>query len=131
MQRGIKDFVHQQGQIGVTRHSKVLGALEKRALRYCMKGQAPIDKDETLYNKAIDETGTVPLEGLLDPTDKSSGKETTMTQSIAAALENEEIKGISDNLLNVHGIAPGPKPEGVTRLIYENPDGFNTRIGRQ
>ena len=30
--------------------------------------------------------------------------------------------------MNVHGIAPGAKPEGVTRLIYENPDGFNTRI---
>ncbi len=27
-----------------------------------------------------------------------------------------------------HGVAPGPKPEGVTRLIYENPNGFNTQI---
>ena len=40
-----------------------------------------------------------------------------------------KLRGISDDLLNVHGIAPGPKPEGVTRLLYENPDGFNTRIG--
>ena len=126
---GNKEFVRQQGRMGVTRHAKVLGTLEKRALRYRRKGQAPIDKDETLYNEAIDETGTVPLEGLLDPIDESSGMETTMTQSLAEALENEEIKGISDDLLNVHGIAPGPKPEGVTRLLYENPDGFNTRIG--
>ena len=34
--------------MGVTRHSKVLGALEKRALRYCGKGQAQVDKDEAL-----------------------------------------------------------------------------------
>ena len=30
--------------------------------------------------------------------------------------------------MNVHGISPGAKPEGVTRLIYENLNGFNTRI---
>ena len=121
---GNKEFVRQRGRMGVTRHAKVLGALEKRALRYRRKGQAPIDKDEALYNEAIDETDTVPLEGLLDPIDESSRVETTMTQTIAAALENEEIKGISDDLLNVHGIAPGPKPEGVTRLLNENPDWF-------
>ena len=40
-------------------------------------------------------------------------------------LENQEIQGISGDLLNVHGIVPGTKPERVTRLIYENPDGFN------
>ena len=43
-------------------------------------------------------------------------------------MENEEIQGISDDLLNVHGISPGAKLDGVTRLIYENPNGFNTRI---
>ena len=67
--------------MGITRHAKVLGALEKRALRYRRKGQAPIDKDKALYNEAIDETGTVPLGGLLDSIDKSSGTETAMTTS--------------------------------------------------
>ena len=35
---------------------------------------------------------------------------------------------IAEELLRVHGIAPGKKPEGVTRIIYENANSFNTRI---
>ena len=27
----------------------------------------------------------------------------------------------------MHGIAPGPKPDEVTRLIYENPDRLSTK----
>ena len=35
---------------------------------------------------------------------------------------------ISKELIRVHVIAPGKKPEGVTRIIYENVNSFNTRI---
>ena len=42
----------------------------------------------------------------------------------------EEIKGVADEVLKVHGIAPGNKGEGVTRGIYENPNGFNLKITR-
>ena len=35
---------------------------------------------------------------------------------------------IAEELLRGHGIAPGKKPEGVTRIIYENANSFNTRI---
>ena len=35
---------------------------------------------------------------------------------------------ISEELLRVHGIAPGKKPEGVTGIIYENANSFNKRI---
>ena len=38
---------------------------------------------------------------------------------------------IAEELLRVHGIAPGKKPEGVTRIIYENANSFNTRIIRK
>ena len=113
-----------------TKHSKVMSALEKRALRFRNKGQRQVDQDEVLFNEAIDETGTVTTVGLTDSDDSDDESATgiTITAAIATALENEEIQGISNDLLNVHGIAPGAKPEGVTRLIYENPDGFNTRI---
>ena len=30
----------------------------------------------------------------------------------------------------MHGIAPGKKGEDATRVIYENPNGFNSRITR-
>ena len=35
---------------------------------------------------------------------------------------------IPAELLRVHGISPGKKPKGVTRIIYENAISFNTRI---
>ena len=35
---------------------------------------------------------------------------------------------ISEELLRVHVIAPGKKPDEVTRIIYENANSFNTRI---
>ena len=37
---------------------------------------------------------------------------------------------IAEKLLRVHGIAPGKKPDGVTRIIYENANSFNTIIIR-
>ena len=40
----------------------------------------------------------------------------------------EEIRGVRDDLLEIHGVEPRKKPEGCTWLIYENPDGFNNRI---
>ena len=54
---------------------------------------------------------------LTDSDDESLG--TNFTAVEATYLENEEIQGVSDDLLSMHGIAPGPKAEGVTRLIYE------------
>ena len=36
---------------------------------------------------------------------------------------------ITDEILEVHGVPPGRKAEGVTRVIYENSDGLNNRIG--
>ena len=35
---------------------------------------------------------------------------------------------IAEELLRFHRIAPGKKPDGVTRIIYENANSFNTRI---
>ena len=37
---------------------------------------------------------------------------------------------IAEELLRVCGISPGKKPEGVTRIIHENANIFNTRISR-
>ena len=37
---------------------------------------------------------------------------------------------IAEELLRVHGIAPGKKTYAVTRIIYENANIFNTRISR-
>ena len=82
--------------------------------------------DKVLYNKAIDETGTVDTESMSDSDADSWGWDQGELQ--ATMVELEEIIGSAGELLEVHGIAPGRKAEGVTRLIYENVDGFNNRI---
>lgn len=97
--------------MGVTRHSRVLSALEKRALRYRRKGQCQVDMDEVLFNEAIDETGTVSTAGLTDSDNESLGNR--IIEAEATYLEQEEIQGVSDDLLTIHGMAPGPKPEEV------------------
>ena len=50
----------------------------------------------------------------------------TMATEFTERMENE---GVSDELLSVHGLAPGKKADGVTQLKYENPNGFSSRIG--
>ena len=104
----------------------MLSVLEKRALRYRRKGQSQVDMDDVLFNEAIDETGTVSTASLTDSDNESLGNR--IIEAEATYLEQEEMQGVSDDLLTIHGMVPGPKPEEVTRLIYENPDGFNTRI---
>ena len=56
MPRVIENSFANKGEWGVTKHSNVLSALEKRALRYRSKGQKEVDQDEVLYNEALDET---------------------------------------------------------------------------
>jgi hypothetical protein len=104
-----------------TKHQSVLSALEKRALRYHNGNPTQQNQDEILYNDAVDETGTVSTEGLTDSDSESIGRG-------AEFAETEEIRGVSDELLEVHGTVPAQKPEGATRLIYENSNGFNSRI---
>jgi hypothetical protein len=36
--------------------------------------------------------------------------------------------GVQDEVLQVHGVAPGTKAEGVVRLIYKNLDDLPNKI---
>jgi hypothetical protein len=40
----------------------------------------------------------------------------------------KEIGGVSEYLLEVHGLPPGRKGDGVTRLIYENLNGLQSTM---
>ena len=44
--------------------------------------------------------------------------------------ELAEVRDIQEYLLQVHGIPPGKKRDGITRLIYENLNGINSRLSR-
>ena len=39
-----------------------------------------------------------------------------------------EASGVSDEVLEVHGVAPGTKADGVFRMIYENCNGLSNKI---
>jgi hypothetical protein len=40
----------------------------------------------------------------------------------------KEIRGLSEYLQKVHGLPPGRKGDGVTRLIYENLNGLQSTM---
>lgn len=116
--------------MAVTKHQKVLSALEKRALRYRDIGGRK--RYATTPGDSIDETGTVETEGMTD-TDSDVNSICSKTDStdediLIAQEERAAVEGVDDELLRVHGVAPGKKPEGVSRLMYENSHGFNSRI---
>ena len=56
--------------MNLTKHINILSALEKRALQYRKKGQLQLDTDKVLYNKAVDETGTVSTASLINLNDE-------------------------------------------------------------
>ena len=79
--------------------------------------------DEVLYQEALDKTGIVSIYSLTQ-FDKNS----ITSRGKTLEWKEEGTLDIAKELLRVHEIAPGKKPEGVTRIIYENTNSFNTRI---
>ena len=72
----------------------------------------------------MDETSTINTEELSDFDAYALG-EKYQKKLTATTLEMEEIMEIADGILEVNGVAPGRKAEGVTRVIYENSYGLN------
>ena len=62
----------------------------------------------------LDETGT---------TNASFNSEEIQQQ------ERIDIRGVSDEILQVHGVLPGRKDDGIIRLLYENANGIPNRLG--
>ena len=100
-------IIREQGQMGRVKHEKILADLEGRSLRYRKGGRLETNKDEILYNKALDKTRTVSTEGLTD-TDAESWNDNA-SACTAEALATQGLEGIADELLEVHGVAPGKK----------------------
>ena len=72
----------------------------------------------------MDKTGTIDTTELSDFYADALGEQYQKILT-AKTLEMEEIMEIADEILEVHGVAPGRNAEGVTRVIYENSDGLN------
>ena len=103
----------------MTLHQNVLTALDHRALRYQNSKSYEELEDKRLLDEAIDETGTVPC--------PNAGSDEKSRVNVEEKLR-KEIREVSDYLLEVHGVPPGRKGEGVTRLIYENLNGLQSTL---
>jgi hypothetical protein len=101
----------------VTLYQNVLTALEHQVLCYQNSKSYKELEDEQLLDEAINETGTVPC-----PT---PGGDEESRVNVEEQLK-KEIREVSEYLLEVHGVPPGRKGEGVTRLIYENLNGLQS-----
>jgi hypothetical protein len=109
--------------MNVTSHESVLAALENRANRYSNRGSTR-GADDNLVSWALDETGMINTSLLC------KGGENN--ERIVLTEQQERIRitnlGVPEEVLQVHGITPGSKPDGVIRLIYKNVNGINNRL---
>ena len=110
---GMWTMERQPGHLNTITHMSVLSALEQHAHRYCKKGNLRGDEART-HSWMLDETGTISTR-LLD-------------HGEILQQEQESIRGVSDEVLQVHGVLPGRKEEGITRLLYENANGLSNRM---
>jgi hypothetical protein len=102
-------------------HQSVLTVLEQWACRYQESQSFEELEDERLLDEAIDEMGTVAALSVED----ASEQHRTAEQEVS-----KEIGGVLEYPLNVHGLPPGWKGEGVTRVIYENLNGLQSTLSK-
>ncbi len=68
------------------------------------------------HSWTLDDTGTI------NTTPLRSHKEIQQKEQI-------DIRGKSNEVLQIHRVLPGRKEEGITRLLYENANGIHNRLG--
>jgi hypothetical protein len=76
-------------------------------------------EDERLLDEAINKTRTVPCANV-------GGDKASHVNVEEPFIK--EIREVSDYLLEVHGVPPCWKGEGITRLIYENLNGLQSTL---
>ena len=113
---GSLETICQQG-LNTTAHNAVLKALELKAARYRVRGRGRLaDASAGTHNWGQDETGTI------DTSVLSRSREEIQQQ------EEIDIRGVTEEVLQVHGVLPGRKEEGITRLLYENANGIQNKL---
>ncbi len=98
-----------------TDHNTILRILEHRAKRFCP--EIHLVHDQEAMDSRIDETGT--LESLMD----AYGREVA-----ARVVEQQELQNLNDEVLEIHGVQLGKKPDGVVHLVYKNANGIDGRF---
>ncbi len=88
----------------MTPHQRVLTALEQRAVWYQNSRTYEELEDKQLLDKAIDETGM-----LLHASNRGEER----SQVVVEEQLIKEIRGVSEYLLEAHGLPPGRKSDGL------------------
>ena len=123
---GTSMLVESTNTLPQVRHESVLSALSTRANRF--RGSTIHSRDidqQQLNGNRIDDTGTVQINDRAITAEEIRREEQEYLRS--QVLEEIEMRGVSDEVLTVHGTAPGSKQEGITRLLYENANGIDCR----
>ncbi len=120
---GNPQFVEREGTLQQVRHDAVLSALSLRVTNFRRNNQSSNNnQQQQLRNYVIDETGTIPIGLTL------TREEPTQEEHMRAQIQEEmAARSVLDEILQIHGTAPGSKQEGVFRLIYENANGIDCR----
>jgi exonuclease III len=109
--------------MNITSHESILVTLKNRASRYSNRGFTH-GADDNLVSWALDETGTVDASFLCNNNENN--------EQIVLVEQQERNRvaelGVPEEVLRIHGVAPGSKRDGVIRLIYENVNGINNRL---
>jgi hypothetical protein len=114
---GNHQFVEGDGTLHSARHESVLSALADRANSF--RRNVILNNRQRNRNNVVDETDTVNFPGV-DVQAASEELQAQIQEELAA-------RTVSDEVLTVHGTAPGRKQEGVFRLLYENANGIDCR----
>ena len=105
------------GSIKPTNHKTIMKQLRIHAERFRKQGRLR-DKD---LEKIIAE---------IKANDRTAEEDVDKTASRASNKENRRVMdAVEEGLLQVHGTAPNTKQHGVFRILGENCNGFNNRIG--
>ncbi len=109
--------------MNITSHESVLAALKNRASHYSNRGSTH-GIDGNVIHWTLDKTGMVDTSFLCNSNEDSK----------QIALEGQQERnrvteiGIPEEVLQIHGVAPTSKPEGVIRLIYKNVNGISNNL---
>jgi hypothetical protein len=114
---GAYKLIRRNGRLNVKTNPLALDALEKRAQRYVNRKQTEKELDEELISGALGPDGGLHNDLMLD-NDWTLEEQ----QEVQQLLEERA------DLLEVLGVAPGQKAEGIVRVVYENVNGLRAQL---
>ncbi len=110
---GACSTISQAGHLNTITHMSILLALEHQANQFRKKRNL-IESEARSHSWILDKMGTINT-GLLDH---------------GEILQQEliDIRGVLEEVLEVHGVLPGCKEEGIPWLLYKNVNGLSNRM---